>query len=473
MRRGVNVAGYFRAEAGVGEAARLLIASLRAAQIPYATVPIGLIPTRQQNPWEDGGSSNASYDTTIVCVNADQLPAFLDRGGWELVDGRYAIAMWWWEVEHFPEWMRPAAAFVDEIWVGSEHTASALRGAVDRPVVVFPPPVVPPRPAPIGRREHGLPEGPFFLFCFDFNSDAQRKNPLGLVRAFRDAFDPGEGPALVLKSANGWQRAEDLEALVAATADRSDIHVVDRHLDSATLHGLMAECDAYVSLHRAEGFGLTIAEAMALGKPAIATGYSGNLEFMTPENSYLVPYELVAIPRGCDPYPAGALWAEPDLDVAARLMREVWERREEAAARGERARVEILERHSPEARAPSLSRRLDEVAALRPRPRPHPTEQRRGAHDPLLDDLWTLHTLPDLHSATAHPASRGKGMAAVARRVVHRLLFPFFHRQSTYNLATMRVLEDVRATLAAQQAEIEQLRARVDGEGGAARDRAD
>ena len=123
-----------------------------------------------------------------------------------------------------------------------------------------------------------------------------------------------------------------------------------------------AACDAYVSLRRAEGLGLHMAEAMALGKPVVATGYSGNLEFMDETNSWLVPYDLVAVPDGCDPYPTNAVWAEPDIDVAAHIMREIVADTHAAQLRGERAAADIATLHSPHARANFLLSRLEAIA---------------------------------------------------------------------------------------------------------------
>ena len=127
----------------------------------------------------------------------------------------------------------------------------------------------------------------------------------------------------MIKTFNGDAKPESLAQLERAAAARDDIEVIDRFLPVAEKNALLARADAYVSLHRAEGFGLSLAEAMLLGKPAIATGYSGNLQFMTPANSWLVGYELTPVGEGVEIYPPDALWAEPDLDHAAALMREV------------------------------------------------------------------------------------------------------------------------------------------------------
>ncbi len=164
-----------------------------------------------------------------------------------------------------------------------------------------------PAPAAVARTELGLPEGFVFLFVFDYASVFERKNPVGLVRAFKQAFAPGEGPVLAIKSINGGVHLTKREWLHYEAEGRPDIVLLEEYLPAGHKDALLAACDCYVSLHRAEGFGLTMAEAMALGKPTIATGYSGNLEFMTPENSYLVGWQrgdgagrLPTLPRGGD-----------------------------------------------------------------------------------------------------------------------------------------------------------------------------
>jgi SAM-dependent methyltransferase len=164
---------------------------------------------------------------------------------------------------------------------------------------------------------------------------------------------------LVLKSINGHHRLADLEALKLVAAGRPDIMVIDRYLDHDESAALMNACDCYVSLHRSEGFGLTMAEAMALGKPVIATAYSGNLDFMDDQTAYLVPWTESLVPEGCAPYRPGARWAEPDVDAAARLMREVVDHPEEAAAVGGRAQHAVLTMHGLAARADLLRSRFE------------------------------------------------------------------------------------------------------------------
>ena len=199
------------------------------------------------------------------------------------------------------------------------------------------------------------------LFSFDFLSTAERKNPWGLVEAFSRAFTPDEGPVLVVKSINADRRPADAERLRLAAAGRPDVILNEDYLDAPARDALVAHCDAYVSLHRSEGLGLTMAEAMAWGKPVVATGYSGNLHFMTDENSFLVPFRPAPIPAGCEPYPVGGRWADPDLDEAARLIRLVVDDPAGAAVRGARAASDIAVMHSPEAAGAAFAARLAEI----------------------------------------------------------------------------------------------------------------
>ncbi len=348
---GVTVVGFLRGELGVGESARLVVAALEAAGIPCSTV--ALTPstgTRNAAPFTPTSTSQAVREVTVLCVNADltpsvaaSLPDHLDRS--------HRIGMWYWEVEDFPDALHGAFRPLDEVWVATDFMRDAIEPHSPVPVRTVTPPL--PQRGPEPRRTRadlGLPDGrPVLLFSFDFLSTAERKNPWGLVEAFRRAFAPDEGPVLVVKSINAERRPADAERLRVAALGRPDVLLFEHYLDAESRDALVAHCDAYVSLHRSEGLGLTMAEAMAWGKPVIATGYSGNLQFMTDENSFLVPWTPARIPEGAAPYPAGGRWAQPDLDEAARLMRLVVEDSDDASRRGARAAQDIATVHSPAA----------------------------------------------------------------------------------------------------------------------------
>jgi len=299
--------------------------------------------------------------------------------------------------------------------------ADAIRAETSKPAHVVPLPVETLQRSGLTRADVGLPDGFAFLFCFDFLSVVERKNSHGLVEAFERAFASGDGPTLVIKTINGEKRAADLAVLERRTAHRDDIVVVDGYRSPEERDVLVALCDCYVSLHRSEGYGLTMAEAMAAATPVIATAYSGNLAFMDEENSLLVPYRMTRIPPGCDPYPAGAEWAEPDLDAAAKLMRYVYENQEEARALGRRAQEDILRRGSPLQTGRFVAGRLDDVRAERAARVDSPSR------------------------ATDYPGSAllgagSRGPVRLARGLLQRLLWPYLERQRAFDTAVADAL---------------------------------
>lgn len=379
---GVNLVGYLTGELGVGESARLVRSALEAVGVPVATVPVAhQLQSRQSSPFRPAGRP-PHFDTTVLCVNADQTPAVAASVA-QATPGAHRVGMWYWEVEEFPEAYRQAFAEVDEVWVATDFVRRAVERHSTVPVLTLMPPLPQVRSgAPAGVLPAGVPaDRQVLLFSFDHLSSTERKNPWGLVEAFRRAFAPDEGPVLVLKSINAARATADAERLRLLVADRPDVVLVEEYLSAEDRDALMAHCHAYVSLHRAEGLGLSLAEAMAHGKPVVATGYSGNLQFQTTENSLLVPYTLTEIPRGAGPYPAGARWAEPDLDEAAALMRRVVAEPAWAAAVGAQAAADIRERHSPAVAGAAIAARLEAIReSRRPanRGRRLPRLRRRG-----------------------------------------------------------------------------------------------
>jgi glycosyltransferase involved in cell wall biosynthesis len=363
----VRVAGYFQGVMGTGEHGRQLAGALRGQGVPLSLTTLHPDGSPEDDELAQAGEPDAPSGRfssfNLLCANADMVPAVAGQLGDAFFSGRYTIGFWAWEISSFPAQFSAAFEYVDEVWVGSRHVRDAVATAASVPVVAIPQPVSLRTPSADATPSFELPPGYRFLFAFDYLSVFERKNPIDTIEAFRRAFAPGEGANLIVKSLNDEYAPEAHAQLRALAGEHPDVHLVAERLTQPDRNALMNAVDCYVSLHRAEGFGYTLAESMWLGKPVIATGYSGNVDFMTPENSYLLDYRLVPIGAGSEPYPADAVWAQPDVDQAAAYMRQVFEDRDEAARRGARAAEEIRNSHGPEAAGRAMVARLAELEA--------------------------------------------------------------------------------------------------------------
>lgn len=277
--------------------------------------------------------------------------------------GRYNILVPYWELAALePVWAPTLAAF-DEIWCASGFMARAFRAATDRPVRVVRPALAPRPPAEErARAALGLPEGRFlFAYLADASSGFGRKNPLGLARAYAEAFAPEEGAACLLKVGYAGQRHPALEELRALAAARPDIVLLEGMLEDALLADLYGLIDCYVSPHRAEGLGLTVIEAMAAGKPVIATRYGGVEDFVSPATALVVEHDLVEVGPGNAPYGEGFVWAEPRPAALRARLREVFDRPRLARSLGARGRAEVERLFSRETTALAAGRELRRI----------------------------------------------------------------------------------------------------------------
>jgi glycosyltransferase involved in cell wall biosynthesis len=206
--------------------------------------------------------------------------------------------------------------------VATEFVRTAVAAKTDKPVRTIGVAVDATPSREYRKADFGLPSDRFtFLFSFDFASYPARKNPTAAIDAFRKAFPAGTEPvSLVLKSINGERRGEAMAMIKEQAAADTRIVLMDGFLTRDQVFGLESVADAYVSLHRSEGFGLGLAESMCLGKPVVGTAYSGNLDFMNAANSCLVGYQLIDVRAGEYPHHDGQVWAEPDIDQAAYFM---------------------------------------------------------------------------------------------------------------------------------------------------------
>lgn len=357
----VNYVGYLRAHLGIGEAARQSIAALDAAGVLVRTHDISADAHAPVGDYQTTGSQKHAAAITILGCNADVLPQVLDNLPSDL-RGDYRIGCWYWETPDFPEQWTNRFDLVDEIWVATRFVADAIRAKATVPVVVMPPMVQPPRELRDRRWLLTLlpdisDEEFVFLYQFDAASVPFRKNPEGVVEAFRQAFSPDEPVRLVLKLLNGHAEPDLMVKLHAAAAGQR-MSMLDRALENDDRLRLVASADCFVSLHRSEGLGLSIAEAMAYGLPVVVTGWSGNADFTHADNAAIVPYDLVPGAQAHGPYPAGTQWAEPKLDVAATLMRRVWTDKRWREAMAQAGAATIAQRYSAGAAGTAMRERI-------------------------------------------------------------------------------------------------------------------
>ncbi|MEP6810546.1 MAG: glycosyltransferase family 4 protein, partial [Chthoniobacterales bacterium] len=250
----------------------------------------------------------------------------------------------------------------DEIWVPSHFTREAIAAVSPVPVrkITYPFYLNEAEAQP-DRKRFGLADDAFvFLFNFDFLSTTHRKNPEGVIDAFKLAFQTDDNAVLVMKSINCEHDRAARAALGVRAAD-ARIVFLDPHLPGAEVNALFASIDSYISLHRSEGLGLGMAQAMYLGKPVIGTGYSGNLEFMNSENSLLVNYTMTELEEDSGPYERGTHWAAPDVEHAATLLRWVYYNRAASAALGARAAQDIRRILDPQTTAREILERAQEL----------------------------------------------------------------------------------------------------------------
>ncbi|WP_251555321.1 glycosyltransferase family 4 protein [Neobacillus muris] len=369
MRQGVNLIGYARAESGLGEACRSAARALQAAEIPFCIINMETCPARKNDlSWIHKEAKSPLYNTNLFMINADQLYSNYKRNfirrSW--FAKRYNIGFWHWELPEFPHRWMSGLTIVDEVWVPSKFTQNSISKKSSKPVLCFPHSISIDPPAHMNRQYWGLPEDRFlFLMMYDTQSTSARKNPLAVINAFQQAFQPNDPSiGLVIKINNASHFPEQVETLKQTISGFDPIFIIDRIVSRSEVNGLIASCDSYVSLHRSEGFGLPMAEAMFLGKPVIATKWSGNMDFMNEENACLVDFTLQKIGERYGPYAADQLWAEPNIDQAALFMKRITEDRDFAGKIGENGKSTIIGQYSPQAIGERYQARLQQLGLL-------------------------------------------------------------------------------------------------------------
>lgn len=360
---GINLIGSIRAETGLGQSCRLV-----ANAIFHSSYPITIYPYRQvgnlrqtDTSWDAFLSEECRYSINLIHINPHEFGIAwlqMDRSIW---DGRYNIGFWLWELEEFPEEWLPCFQAMDEIWTPSEFTSNSIRKKTDLPVYTMPYGIEAETEQGWSRADFGLPEEKFlFLMMYDPNSITERKNPIGVIRAFQKAFSKERSDVGLVIKVNLPDKQE-FERLNHVLDGYQNVYWITKSFEKKQVNSLIASVDAVVSLHRAEGFGLVLAEAMLLGTPTIATNWSSNTEFMNETIACMVDYSLVELKEAIGPFQKGQHWADADLEQAAGYMQKLVEDRAFGRQMAERAKESITNQLSVEQAAKRVDLRIKEI----------------------------------------------------------------------------------------------------------------
>ena len=340
----ITVVGPVRATTGVGEGARLCYQALRDSRIPAAVLDF-TAPFRAPDHAFDVEAASVPASpggALIVHLNPPHFDVALAAMGRPVVEGRMIIGYWAWELPVVPDLWLGSLRRLHEVWVPSAFVAEAIRAARPTstpPIRVVPHPVPVPLCAPLPRAHFELPDDAFVVFmAFHMGAGFARKNPLAALRAFMRAFADTPSAVLVMSIKEPGDDAASYRRLLDEIGGTPNVRILHDKLSRAEMNALLACSDVLLSLHRSEGFGLSLAEGMLLGKPVVATGWSGNLEFMTRSNACLVDSVRVPVQDPTGPYRGSRQsWAEPDVEQAASFLRRLYEDRSFRRELGARA----------------------------------------------------------------------------------------------------------------------------------------
>jgi GT2 family glycosyltransferase/glycosyltransferase involved in cell wall biosynthesis len=360
--QGVNLIGWFRGELGIGESVRCMAKACDAAGLATSLIELKLGCLNRNGDTSYAGRLQEANPFPVNIFHLDP-PVAQDidhHHGRAFRADHYNIAYWAWELPEFPDAWVDRHRFFDEIWCPSEFARASIAAKLPKPVLAMPHAIEFPVPQGDYRPKFRLPARIFlFLFVYDLNSTQERKNPRAAIAAFRKAFPIGGPVGLVVKTHNPDRHSAAFAELESELAGLENTFLICETLPRTAVYELLQACDCFVSLHRAEGFGLSVAEAMFLGKPVITTDWSGTAEFVNVTNGCPVNYRLLTLDRNYGPYLRGQTWADPDIDQAAHWMRSLADDAAFRESLGKRAAADIRRNFSPKTIGRRYQRRLE------------------------------------------------------------------------------------------------------------------
>ncbi len=324
---GINLIGFIRGEIGLGQSCRLLADAVNYSNLDFTIYNYEQISSMRynDNSWDSKITNTAPFNINLMHINPPDLALAHVTLNKDIWDYKYNIAFWLWELEEFPEDWVKCFSLVDEIWTPSEFASNSIRKKTSLPVHTIGYPISAPVAEAYNREYFELPEDKFLFLCmYDSNSTIHRKNPIGTIEAFKKAFSKDwDNVGLVIKVNNPQQ--EDIIKIKKMLDGYHNIYLIPKIMTKIEVNSLIKSCDVFVSLHRAEGFGLPLAEAMLLGTPTIATNWSANTEFMNNDVACMVDYNLIPLEIDYAMYKKGNRWADPDINQAAVFMKKLYE----------------------------------------------------------------------------------------------------------------------------------------------------
>lgn len=348
---GVNVVGYLGKQLAIGDIGRLFARSLTESGVDTSPLAFAGAPSPPVDP-PFPTPDRIRHRTTLAVVSADQMPVLHQWHPELFAVSDKVIGYCFWEMSQLSRAGAAGVELLDEVWVATDFIRDAFERLGTVRVRTVPLPIAEPLPSERTRTEfeplaHAA-DRTVVGVTFDHFSVLERKNPLAAIDAFVAAVDDGgsndDGPLLVVKTLNAAAHPEAHARLVERSAGRRDIVIWDAHLSRADQFAFLSQLDVLVSLHRGEGFGVHLAEAMWLGVPCIATRYSGNLDFMDDGCARLVDHSMIDVANGGTIYPSGTQWADPDLDDATAALRELLDDPDRRRMLGRAGRERMLAR---------------------------------------------------------------------------------------------------------------------------------
>jgi glycosyltransferase involved in cell wall biosynthesis len=364
MTRGVNFFGPYAASDSIGRVAALNIECLKLSQISFNVNLLSRPGPKESVEYgtiDDSFMDALKFRVNLFHFNARRVPLYFSRLSEDTLKGFYNIGFWVHEMPTIPSQWARQLEFFDEIWTPSSLCQSAISLSANIPVIKMPYPI---EMNPVSPRMLDIAAGKSFdafnfLTIFDVASDAERKNPLFVIRAFLEAHTGNSDVRLIMKTRNLELDKKLSDRLHQICNEHKNVIILDGYMETPELMALYDSADAYVSLHRAEGFGLTISDAMSRGIPILATGYSGNMDFCNSVDSRLVAYTLRQVGHNRPRYRCDDIWAEPDLDDAIDAFRDLVINHQIWVKRAARARVRLAQEFSVETIGSQMKSRLE------------------------------------------------------------------------------------------------------------------